>query len=184
MGLEQVIGEVRRDGDARAQAILDNARREAKLVLDQARAQAAAYEAQRLAQASKDAAALTSQVASRAESEARKLLLASESERRAEMRAAVLKGMADLPAKSREAHLRALVAQAQRVIPAGKVWGAAADTTFLHAQKSYKHAGQVPIAGGIVVESEDGMNRLDLSYETLLDEAWRDILKAEAGRFA
>jgi vacuolar-type H+-ATPase subunit E/Vma4 len=184
MGLEQVIGEVRRDGDTRAQAIVDNARREAKLILDQARQQAAAYEASRMAQATKDAAAITAQVASRAESEARKVLLASESDRRAEMRAAVLKGMADLPTKSREAHLKALVAQAQKVIPAGKVWGAAADTTFLHTQKAYKHAGAAPIAGGIVVESEDGMNRLDLSYETLLDEAWRDILKAEAGLFA
>jgi vacuolar-type H+-ATPase subunit E/Vma4 len=86
--------------------------------------------------------------------------------------------------KAREAHIKALVAQAQKVIPAGKVWGSAQDTTALHTQKAYTHAGQVPIAGGIVVESEDGMNRLDLSYETLLDEAWRDILKAEARLFA
>lgn len=184
MGLDQVIGEVRRDGDTRAQAILDNARREAKLLLDQARAQAAAYEQSRMTAAAKDAAAVAAQVASRAESEARKVLLASESGLRSDLRAAVLKGMADLPAKSREAHLKALVAQAQKVIPAGKVWGAAADTTFLHTQKAYKHAGQAPVAGGIIVESEDGMNRLDLTYETLLDEAWRDILKAEAGLFA
>jgi vacuolar-type H+-ATPase subunit E/Vma4 len=173
MGLEQVIGEVRRDGDTRAQAILDNARREAQ-----------AYEQQRLAQAAKDAAALSSQVASRAESEARKAILAAESALRAGLRATVLKALADLPAMSREAHLKVLVAQAQKVIPAGKVWGNAQDTTFLHTQKTYKHAGQAPIAGGIIVESEDGMNRLDLSYETLLDEAWRDILKAEARLFA
>jgi vacuolar-type H+-ATPase subunit E/Vma4 len=184
MGLEQVIGEVRRDGDARAQATLDNARREAKLILDQARQQATAYEQQRMEAAAKDAAAVAAQVASRAESEARKVLLASESELRAELRAALLKALAELPAKAREGHLKALVAQAQKVIPAGKVWGAAQDTTFLHTQKAYKHAGPTPIAGGIVVESEDGMNRLDLSYETLLDEAWRDILKAESRLFA
>ena len=184
MGLEQVIGEVRRDGDTRAQAIQDDARREAKLILDQARQQAAAYEQQRMAQAAKDAAALSAQVASRAESEARKLLLASESGRRAELRAAVLKALGDLPQKAREVHLKALLAQAQKVIPAGKAWGNAQDTTFLHTQKAYKHAGQTDIAGGIVVESEDGMNRLDLSYETLLDEAWRDILKAESGLLA
>jgi vacuolar-type H+-ATPase subunit E/Vma4 len=184
MGLEQVIGEVRRDGDARAQALLEDARREAKQVLDQARQQAAAYEQQRMAQAAKDSAAAAAQVASRAESESRKAVLASESGLRTGLRAALLKTLADLPAKQREVHLKALVAQAQKVIPAGKVWGNAADTTFLHTQKAYKHAGQAPIAGGIVVESEDGMNRLDLSYETLLDEAWRDILKAEAGLFA
>jgi vacuolar-type H+-ATPase subunit E/Vma4 len=184
MGLEQVIGEVRRDGDARAQALLDGARREAKLILDQARQQAQAYEQQRLAQAAKDAAALAAQVASRAESEARKAVLAAESGLRAELRAALLKALAELPLKQREGHLKALLAQAQNVIPAGKVWGSAQDTTFLHTQKAYKHAGAAPIAGGIIVESEDGMNRLDLGYETLLDEAWRDILKAEARLFA
>lgn len=184
MGLEQVIGEVRRDGDARAQAILDGARREAKQILDQARDAARAYEASRLAAAAKDAAALAAQVASRAESEARKAVLAAESGLRAELRAALLKALAELPVKQREAHLKALVAQAQTVIPAGKAWGASQDTTFLHAQKAYRHAGPAPIAGGLVVESEDGMTRLDLSYETLLDEAWRDILKAEARLFA
>jgi vacuolar-type H+-ATPase subunit E/Vma4 len=184
MGLEQVIGEVRRDGDARAQAILESARQEAKRILDQARQQAQAYEAQRMAAAAKDAAALSAQVASRAESEARKAVLAAESELRTELRAALLKALAGLPAKQREAHLKALIAQAQKVIPAGKVWGNAQDTTPLHSQKAYTHAGQAPVAGGIVVESEDGMNRLDLSYETLLDEAWRDILKAEARLFA
>jgi len=184
MGLEQVIGEVRRDGDARAQGILDRARRDASTLLDQARQQAAAYEQQRLAQAGKDAAAVAAQVASRAESEARKAVLAAESELRAELRAALLKALADLPVKQREAHLKALVAQAQKVIPAGKAWGNAQDTTYLHTQKAYKHAGSVANAGGLIVESEDGMNRLDLSYETLLDEAWRDILKAEARLFA
>ncbi|MEA3203485.1 MAG: V/A-type H+/Na+-transporting ATPase subunit [Thermoplasmata archaeon] len=184
MGLEQVIGEVRRDGDARAQGILDGARREAKLILDQARQQAQAYETQRMAAAAKDAAAASAQVASRAESEARKALLAAESDLRAQLRAALVKALAELPLKQREAHLKALLAQAQKVIPAGKVWGSAQDTTFLHTQKAYKHAGATAIAGGIVVESEDGMNRLDLSYETLLDEAWRDILKAEARLFA
>lgn len=184
MGLEQVIGEVRRDGDARAQATLDGARLEAKRILDQARQQAAAYEQQRMAQAAKDAAALSAQVASRAESEARKAVLAAEAGLRSELRAALLKALAELPVKQREGHLKALIAQAQKVIPAGKVWGNAQDTTFLHTQKAYKHAGTAPAAGGIVVESEDGMNRLDLTYETLLDEAWRDILKAEARLFA
>ena len=41
----------------------------------------------------------------------------------------------------------------------------------------------VPISGGIVVESEDGRTRLDLSYDTLLDGMWRDVLKAEAELF-
>ncbi len=62
-------------------------------------------------------------------------------------------------------------------------WGAAQDTTALKAQKTYKHAGSHAIAGGIIVESEDGRTRLDLTYETLLDGMWRDVLKSEAALF-
>jgi len=183
MGLDQVIGEVRRDGEARAQAIVANARREAQAILDAARSQAKALEAARLAAAEKESAAIAAQAASRAESESRKLNLAAEAELRAELKATALKALADLPAKTREKHLKAILAQAHAIIPKGSVWGASTDTAYLHGQKTYKHAGSLPIAGGIVVESEDGMNRLDLSYETLLDEAWRDVLKSEANLF-
>jgi vacuolar-type H+-ATPase subunit E/Vma4 len=183
MSLEQVIADVRRDGEARAQAVVAAARKEAAAIIDAARAQAKQVEAQRMAAAEKDAAAVTAQAASRAESEARKLQLAAEAELRNELKAAAQKGLADLPAKTREAHLKALLAQAHAIIPKGSVWGAEKDGAFLKGQKTYKHAGSLPIAGGIVVESEDGMTRLDLSYETLLDEAWRDVLKSEAKLF-
>jgi len=183
MALDQVIGEVRRDGEARAQAVVAQARKEAQAILDAARAQAKAIEASRLAAAEKEAAAISSQAASRAESEARKTVLAAEAELRNELKAQVLRDLSELPAKTREAHLKKLLERAKEIIPKGQVWGAAQDTTFLHGQKSYKHAGSLAIAGGIVVESDAGDARLDLTYETLLDEAWRDVLKAEAGLF-
>lgn len=183
MGLDQVIGEVRHDGDSRAQAVLANARKEADAILAAARAQAAAYEKARMEAADKESAAAKAQAASRAESEARKAVLTAEAELREALREQVLAHFAKLDAKHREPHLKALLATAQKVIPSGSVWGAAQDTTALKAQKAYKHAGSQPIAGGIIVESEDGRTRLDLTYETLLDGMWRDVLKAEAGLF-
>ena len=183
MSLEQVIGEVRRDGDMRAQAIVAEARKEAHAIIESARAQAKQVEAARMAAAEKEATAVTSQAASRAESESRKLNLSAEAELRNELKATVVKGLAEIPAKTREKHLKSLLAKAHSIIPKGTVWGSSQDTAFLAGQKTYKHAGSLPIAGGIVVESEDGMNRLDLTYETLLDEAWRDVLKAEVGLF-
>ncbi|MES2153704.1 MAG: V-type ATP synthase subunit E family protein [bacterium] len=183
MSLDQVIGEVRRDGEARAQQILQDARKEAASILEAARRDAQAHEAAQIARAGREAQAVLAQAQSRAESESRKGLLSAEAELRDQMRAMILKGLADLPAKSREKHLQALVKRALTIIPKGTVWGAAADTATLAAQKSYKHGGSLPVAGGIVVESEDGRTRLDLTYETILDEAWRDVLKAEAGLF-
>lgn len=183
MGLDQVIGEVRRDGDTRAQAVLANARKEADAILAAARTQAAAYEKARLEAADKEALAVKAQAASRAESEARKAVLTAEAELRETLRTQVLAHFGQLDAKQREAHLKQLLDIAKAAIPSGSVWGAAQDTTALKAQKTYKHAGSHAIAGGIVVESEDGKTRLDLTYETLLDGLWRDVLRAEAGLF-
>ena len=183
MGLDQVIGEVRRDGDSRAQAVLASARKEADAILAAAKAQAAAYEKARLEAADREAAAAKAQAASRAESEARKAVLTAEAELRDALREQVLAHFAKLDAKARATHVAALVATAKGIIPSGKVWAAEKDAAALKAQTAYKAAGTLPGAGGIVVESEDGRSRLDLTYETLLDGIWRDVLKAEAALF-
>jgi V/A-type H+-transporting ATPase subunit E len=183
MGLDQVIGEVRRDGESRAQATLKAARQEADAIVSAAKGQAAKEERLRLEQAARDSEQVRSQALSRAESEARKAILTAEAHLREQLRAQVMAHFAELPAKAREAHLKSLLKTAQAVIPAGSVWGSDKDAAALKAQKSYKHAGNLPMAGGIIVESEDGRTRLDLSYETLLDGMWRDVLKAQADLF-
>ena len=183
MGLDQVIGDVRRDGETRAQAVLASARKEAEAILAAARTQAQAYETARLAAAEREAAAVKSQAASRAESEARKAVLTVEADLRANLREQVLAYFAKLDAKARATHVTALIATAKGVIPSGKVWGSDKDAAALKGQTVYKLAGTLPGSGGIIVESEDGRTRLDLTYETLLDGMWRDVLKAEAALF-
>jgi V/A-type H+/Na+-transporting ATPase subunit E len=183
MGLDQVIGEVRHDGDTRAQAVLANARKEADAILAAARAQAAAYESARMEAAERDAAAAKAQAGSRAESEARKAVLTAEAELRDALREQVLTHFAKLDAKTRAMHVTALIATAKGVIPSGNVWVSDKDAAAAKNQAVYKLAGSLPGAGGIVVESEDGRTRLDLTYETLLDGMWRDVLKAEAALF-
>ncbi len=183
MGLSEVITDVRRDGESRAAAIVAAARKEADAILAGARNQAKAAEATRLADADRQAKAAASMVGSRAESDARKAVLTGEAQLRTALKAAVLQALKDAPAKNRQAHLTSLLARAQKVIPAGKVWGAASDAAVLDKAKPYSYAGTAPIAGGILVESESGDARLDLSYETLLDDAWRELLRAEAGLF-
>jgi V/A-type H+-transporting ATPase subunit E len=183
MGVDQVIGEVRRDGEARAQATLAAARKESEAIVAAAKAQAKAHEKTRLEAAARESEQVKAQAMSRAESEARKAVLTAEAELREQLRAQVMAHFAALPAKARESHLKALAKTASAVIPAGSVWGAEGDAAALKAAKPYKHAGSLPIAGGLVVESEDGRTRLDLSYETLLDGLWRDVLKSESALF-
>lgn len=183
MGLEQVIDEVRSGADERAAQLLADAREEANQIVADAKAKVAEYEASKLAQADKDAEQLTAQAISHAEFEARKAQLEAEADLRSNLRAQILESFAALPKTARNKHIKKLLATAKEAIPAGKIWGAKTDEATLK-KSSYDFAGPVDIAGGIIVESEDGKVRLDLSYETLLGDQWRAVLQAEASLFA
>lgn len=184
MGLQDVIGEVESSGQRRAQEILDEAKAEADSIIAAAREKADAYKAQRLEEAERDVEQLHGQMISSAQFEARKRVLAAESELRDALRDALLEGFAGLDAKTRQGHIKKLLAQAKDVVPDGKVWGAEKDTKALESQKTFAFEGTADIAGGILVESKDGSIRVDLSYETMLQDQWRDILRAEADLFA
>ncbi len=184
MGLDQVVAEVRQDGEKRAQAVLDEARADANKLRTEAREAADALVAARTAQAEKEAEQLRAQIASGAEFEARKAVLEAESDLRDQLRARLIDGFGNLDTDVRKGHLTKLLAKAKASVPSGKVWGAAADEATLKDQKDYAYAGSIDIAGGIVVESEDGTVRLDLSYETMLGDMWRDILRQEANLFS
>lgn len=183
MGLTEVIGDVRKDGETRAQALLDDANAEAKRLLDAAKEKVATYHADRLAQAERDAGQVEAQVLSHAESEARKHVLTAEAEMRKDLRETLLEGFAALKDATRTKHVKALLKTGKDVVGKGTVFGAKADQDTLKAQRSFAFGGVVDIAGGIIVESEDGLTRLDLSYETLLGDLWRDVLRHEAGLF-
>lgn len=184
MGLEAVIEDIRRASERRAQEILSEASQEADRILGEAKETVQAYERERAAQAEKDTQQLRAQSRSHAQFEARKATLTTEVALRDELRDEVLQAFRDLPAARREKHVKALLSRAQDVIPKGTVYGAAADEKTLRSQKSYKYGGTRDIAGGIIVESEDGLVRLDLSYETLLGDLWRDVLRQEQSLFA
>lgn len=187
MGLEQVIDEVRRGGDGEAEGILAQAQKEADAILSEARERVDALRAKRLAAADREAEQIQTQVASSAEFEARKLALTAEAKLRERLRGVLLDGFAALPADVRQGHLEKLLAKASQVIPEGSVWTAEADQGLLPkvagADAFELAADAADIRGGLLVESKDGTIRLDLSYETLLDDLWRDVLKAEAGLF-
>lgn len=183
MGLEQVIDEVRTNADARAQAIVSEARAEAEQTVADAKAKVAEYEAKKLAQAEKDAVQLKAQAISHAEFEARKGRLEAESELRSTLRAQMLDAFAGLNKTTRNKHIKKLLKTAKEAIPEGRIWGNQTDEATLK-KSDYEFSGSVDIVGGIIVESKDGRVRLDLSYETLLDDQWRNVLQAEAGLFA
>ncbi len=183
MGLEQVINDVQQGGERHAEEILAEARKEAEGILGKARDRAAAYHDARAAAGESDAAQQRAQQEKSAEFEARKMVLTKQAELQEELRGRVLAALGDLDAAARESHVKALLATAKGVIPEGSVLGASADAEVLGKQRTYKHAGDAAISGGIIVESTDGESRLDLSYEALVADKWRELLAGESALF-
>lgn len=183
MGLDQVVTEVQEGGKRRAQDILDQAQSEASEILAAAADTATAYEKKRADDAERDAKQVRGQIVSRAEFDARKAVLEEEAAMRVELRRMVLAGFSALPGNKRQAHLKKLVAQATAVVPKGRVWCAEIDKKAVQGLAAYDFAGIVDIAGGLIVEDASGRTRLDLSYDTLLDAMWRDVLRSEASLF-
>jgi V/A-type H+-transporting ATPase subunit E len=183
MGLDDVVQEVTAGAERQAKEILDAAQAEADALLEEARAQSAAYEADRLKQADRDVDQIKKQAISNAKFEARKAVLSTENDLRDDLRARIIDGLSALDAKTRKGHVATLLKTATGIIPAGKVFSAKQDESVLKSADDYSFGGVIDIAGGLVVESENGRERLDLSYETLLGDVWRDVLAAEAGLF-
>lgn len=179
MGLEKVVDNIRSEGRTQASQIVSAARKEADAILADARRQAEEIRAKRAAEATAAADSLGRREAANADLEARRLRLNAERELVSSLRAEVEKRLAALPAATREAHLKALVQQAN--LPNGKVWVAKQDEAAAR-KLGLAVAGTFEGLGGVVVESPDGTTRENLRYETLLDEIWSSSLTGAAGK--
>lgn len=179
MGLDKVVDNIRAEGRTQATSIVDAARKEADAILADAKRQAAEITARRQTEATGAADAHLKREVASADLEARRLRLTAERELVTSIRADVEKRLAALPATSREAHIKQLVAKAN--VSGGKVWVARQDEP-LARKLGLQVAGTFEGLGGVVVESPDGATRENLRYETLLDEIWNASLPQVASK--
>ena len=62
----------------------------------------------------------------------------------------------------------------------GKVYCNEKDANAVRAVVGTSFGGTIDCVGGIVIESGDGTHRIDLRYETLLADLWRDSIREVA----
>ncbi len=84
---------------------------------------------------------------------------------------------------SRERLTEALVNAHQDEIREGVVLCRPGDVPLLKRLVKGEVRGELPGIGGLVVESPDGSHRVDLTFETLLDELWEDVVRDVAALF-
>jgi len=166
-----------REAEERARKIVEEARRRKQAEIEEARkrlAREAGYEA-RIAEA---------------RIRARHIVAQAKNEVLEELRRAVISELQSLPQNLRVESLKALIAEALTALPSDRFYvyvsprdrdavkTALASLGIEHRVIEIREAN---IMGGVILESEDGMERVDNSYDTRLDTAMRRMA-TEIGR--
>lgn len=176
-GLARHAGRIAASGNREAEAILAEARRKCEDILAEAKARSEQARHDARERALDEATRLEHQEVSGAELEARKMLLTAQKDVLDAVVGSAIKKLGSLPAEAERQILARLLARAGKVIPRGRVYARPEHASQI-TSAGYEHAGSDRIsAGGIIVESEDGRIRLDLRYESLVQEAWNRNVK-------
>lgn len=177
MGLEQVVSDIRAKAQAEARTTVEAARKEAASLTDAARAKAAVERESRVTEAREAAKQLRKRELAAAGLEAKKLQLAAQKDILEKVRAATRERIAKASPVERKRWLQAL--SSKTTTSGGKVWVAEPDAAVATELK-LKVAGTIAGVGGLMVESVDGSTREDLTYESLLEDAWKEALNEVA----
>lgn len=180
MGLEVVVNEIIEQGRSKAQAIEKEGLQEAKEILSDAKARAEKTLAERQAAAERDAGRIRVQETARAEFEAKKEVLYAKRALLVRLKEEALEGLRTASADQRKAWLSKLVKKAEAQIPEGIVHVRSEDKDLVAGLTDLKVEGDLDAAGGLVVDSADGTMSIDYRFESLLEDAWPEVLRQES----
>jgi V/A-type H+-transporting ATPase subunit E len=175
MSLDAVIKRILDRGRSEADAVIDAAKKDMEKSLQLARENGQQDISHMIAEARRAAEKLRLQESARAELEARKVVLGSQKEVLDSVRAEVLGRLADRGTKA--AILQTLLDIHRADWRSGKVFCNAEDRDSVKDVVGSKFGGTIGCAGGIVIESDDGTIRIDLRFETILQDIWEDSVK-------
>ena len=178
MSLDAVIQRILDRGKAEADAIVGAAKQGMEKSLQQARETGQHEVSRRVAEARSAAEKLRMQERARAELEARRIVLSSQKDVLDAVRKEVLGRLDD-----RETNARTIKTLLDGYVAdwrSGKVYCRAEDEELVRGIVKSRFGGTIECAGGIVIESDDGTRRIDLKYESFLQDIWEDSVKGLA----
>ncbi len=179
MGLEEAIQTILDGGKAEAAKIVEAARAERERMLREAQERGEALLSERVAAARAAGERRRVQDLARAELEAKKSLLQAQKEVLDEVKRRALQALGDF--KGNDTVLKTLIERHRDDVLGGKVFSNVKDAPLVKKLVAKAFGGTIDCVGGLVIDSEDGARRLDLRYETLLEESWESWVKEVAG---
>ncbi len=164
MGLEEVKRTIELEAKQEAKCILAEARKEASKIVAAAKQQVQAEEEQFKKELDSNLHSLENREIASAEFTARKMLLVRKRELLDSFFEACMEAASSLPVKTRREHVAHLIDHMVKGFPISVVYARKGDAPSLEGI----NVVPMDIAGGVIVETSDGSQRLDFTYETML----------------
>ena len=179
MGLEKVKGRVLQEARFKAEATLRTAKKEAEATFKAAKQESEEREREIEEELTSEIEFIRKREESAGRIEAKKMLLAFRKEFVDAVFSSATEKLAGLPEVERKEHVKKLVEKAASdLVKVGKIHCNEKDAKFVKEHPAIK----VDMLGGIIAESNDGLLRVDYSYETLLKQT-RETMLHQLNRF-
>lgn len=176
MGLEKVVDEVLSSGKKRAENILKSAEKDSEQILSEARNKAEEMKNEAELSARKEMERIRKQQLSIAEIEAKKIRMEAERRILDEIYDKVRAELSNLPGDENERIVKKLIERGIKECPNGVFYSNRRDLALLR-KMGVRVGGEIGCIGGIVIESEDGSMRIDYTYDRMLEELWKGMLR-------
>ena len=184
MGLEAVVSDIQEKGKRAAEESRAETQREVERILGEAQKRVARIKLTAEEEVKEQASKLKEQEVSAANLIVKRQQLNAQKELLDQVFETALQEIGKLPDSFHQAALKHLLEEAGREIRTGVVHCNHRDVAIVRqliaggsAYAGYRVGDEVPIEGGIVVESTAGDLKIDLSYRTFLDKVWESGLK-------
>ncbi|PIZ55047.1 hypothetical protein COY28_02120 [Candidatus Woesearchaeota archaeon CG_4_10_14_0_2_um_filter_57_5] len=183
MGLDKLAAALGDEARKEATALVDAAREEASRIAENAQQQIAQANAQADAEMKRAATEMERQEIAAAELEGKDLVNQAKRRLIDDTRAAALDTLATMPKEKKAQLYQDLLDRAQDTMKLASVFCAQKDLELVKGLKGVAKSSvtATPIRGGLVMEDNDGSVRLDVSFESLVQEAMEQRMADVAG---
>ena len=177
MALDKVVGDILESARKDADQLLQSADKEKSSILQNANEMIAGKKKESEKQLEDTLKRLRQQEISSAELEAKRVVLNARKEALDQAFEGALKDLASMSDADKTRLYAKIMAQGTKVIPQPKVLCAKGDGKLISGMPGIGSMQEMDMDTGLILESEDGMFRLDYRFKTILKGVWEKELK-------
>ncbi len=178
MGLEKVIAEILSAGKKQRFKIISEAEEEKGRLVSEAKAEAESTGKEMDKETEQRVALMRQQALSSAELEAKKRILQEQNRMLSQVKQEVLRALSARNSRSCKSLLETLGKIAAKRLNKGIIHYRKEDENIFIPPVGFRKLCDLRASGGIIAESEDGAYRIDLTFESLLEDLWSQNVRA------